>query len=110
MSNIISKSVGLIGFLLVFSACSNSPAFIVNNTGIDIIELFVAPAAADQWGDELTGGEIILPDQRLSVPLDPDHDLYDIRAKDADGEYYLVNSRNLREPGTYALTRDDLYR
>ena len=60
---------------------------LVNQTGVEIHAVYVAPSATDNWEEDLLAGRVLKSGQTLNVTFNGDSDaaLYDIRVEDEDG-------------------------
>src|SRR5687767_13207234 len=64
-----------------------------NQSDFAIVELHVTPVGSSTWGPNLLGGDVLLPDE--SITLGVDCDLYDALLVDEDGEDCEVEAVDL---------------
>ena len=84
-----------LGFVTVFVLALVSAAWagkqdfiLVNQTGVDIAQIFISSAAVDNWEEDLLGEDEILPDGnevRIRFATDEDAELWDLRVVDPEG-------------------------
>ena len=93
-TNLLKRMLALFAITFLFStsaAAFNGYVEVTNDTGYDIHYLYVSPAHAGDWEEDVLD-EDILPDGktvRVSVRK-AKGSVYDIRAEDEDGDTYTL--------------------
>ncbi len=89
-------SIMLLGVLMLMSSAAlfaqeSFPVTFTNDTGYDIIELYISPSVSDDWNDDLLQGMTVRngSSMEVSVPLiEGDTPFYDVLAIDVDEDRY----------------------
>lgn len=60
---------------------------LINNTGVEINNLYVSPASADEWGDDILGDNTVEDGNSVTVkfPREADECNWDFMVKDEEG-------------------------
>ncbi len=77
-----------------------------NLTGVDLVEVVLAPAGSDTFGADQTANDdndSIENDERLPLK-DVTAGQYDVRVKDKDGRVCLVKNVDVRDSGPYSFS------
>lgn len=77
-----------------------------NLTGVDLTEVFMAPAGTEKFGDNQTKNDDdnhAEADERLPL-TDITSGMYDVRIKDKDGRSCLVKNVEVRDTGPYSFS------
>lgn len=84
--------------LLAQSAFADQRDFTLRNrSDVDIAFVYVSPSAADEWGDDILGTDILFAGDSVDVTFDPSDDftcVYDVKVVgtgDEVGYLYKVN-------------------
>ena len=93
--------VGLVTVALlafgVLAQAGNQDFTLVNETGITIEELYISPAKADNWQEDVLGDEA-LPDGgsvEVGFPVDDNHCRWDLKIIDGDKDEVVWNNLDL---------------
>ncbi|HOL09974.1 MAG TPA: hypothetical protein PLH87_07550 [Bacillota bacterium] len=81
---------------------------IFNRTGLDIVELFLAPYQTDDWQSEFFEGEILADGGRLDITFKEKRPetYWDIKVKDEEGNIFYWRKINLKETSVLTLYSD----
>lgn len=77
-----------------------------NLTGVDIVELYLAPAGTDKFGDNQTKNDDnnqAEADERLPL-TDVTAGTYDVKLKDKEGKACLVKNVEVKDTGPYSFS------
>ncbi|MBX9684288.1 MAG: hypothetical protein K2X41_10905 [Hyphomicrobium sp.] len=77
-----------------------------NLTGVDLTEVFMAPAGTEKFGDNQTKNDDdnhAEADERLPL-TDITSGMYDVRIKDKDGRSCLVKNVEVKDTGPYSFS------
>ncbi len=77
-----------------------------NLTGVDLTEVFMAPAGTEKFGDNQTKNDDdnhAEVDERLPL-TDVTAGMYDVRIKDKDGRSCLVKNVEVKDTGPYSFS------
>ena len=83
------------------------PVTIVNNTDVEIHELYTSGAGVDEWGDDILGGQVLAPGTQvedLVFNIDADNVKWDLLAKDEVGDSLEFYGLDLSECSTDGIT------
>ncbi|MGB3598538.1 MAG: hypothetical protein WBA27_16230 [Pseudomonas neustonica] len=90
----IKKMLALLVFTCLFSttaAAFNGYVEVTNNTGYDIHYLYVSPAHASDWEEDVLDEDILPNGHTVRVSVrKAKGSVYDIRAEDEDGDTYTL--------------------
>jgi len=84
----------------------------INNTGYDMVELYVSPTSHDDWYDNLLNGQTVGDGESVYIDI-PDYEdielVFDSMAVDVDGDEYSRFEIDLSNPNsrTIEITFDD---
>ena len=90
--------------VLAFSLCwllaaraEQTEFTLVNKTGFDIAEVYVAPAGAEQWEDDVLGDSSLDDGEEATIRFDRKEtaEKWDLRIVDEDGKTIVWKSLNL---------------
>ena len=77
---------------------------LVNNTGVEIHGVHIAPSESDNWGQDILGDQILEDGQTLTVQFTAQSaELWDIRVLDEDGDALDFKKFNLFEVSKVTL-------
>lgn len=81
---------------------------LVNNTGVEIHAVYVAPSSSDNWEEDLLNGRVLKAGQQLNVTFNDDSNaaLYDIRVEDEDGGSLEFSQIDLMRASVVTLGSD----
>ena len=108
----MKRNIFAIALLLVLIMASCALAgpqdfVLVNNTGVDIHAVHIAPSASDNWGDDILGDQILENGQILTVTFAAQKaELWDIRVADEDGDTLDFQEFNLFEISKVTLNNN----
>lgn len=70
---------------------------LVNKTGFTIASLYISPADADNWGEDILGRDTLPTDNSVNIHFNRQEKaaLWDLRVEDADGDSYTWENFNL---------------
>lgn len=87
---LIGSIFTLILALSIFAVADIQDCEVVNDTGYDIIYLYVSPDYSDDWEEDVLGNEIIPAGDSFEVSFSGygDHCYFDFKAIDEDGDEY----------------------
>ncbi len=77
--------------------------FILNNaTGVDIYAVYVSPASADDWQEDVLGVDVLEAGDSVEINFDRDEDAayWDLMVEDSDGnniQWYRLNLTEIYE-------------
>ncbi|WP_428269784.1 hypothetical protein [Haliangium sp.] len=78
---------------IIVSDDGDSTLTIYNDSSYVLDEIYVSPVGAATWGRDLTGGDILYPDESLTVSLDCDY--YDVMVVDETGVECILSNLDL---------------
>lgn len=87
----------------VLSAQSTEIIF-VNRTGATIYFLYASPSAADSWGADLLGRNVLADETTFRGRLNSRAETYDVRAIDANDNEYIIWGWRPQDTGRVVLT------
>ena len=97
----------LLGVVTLFSLSGAVRLKLVNATGgWDIHEVYVVPAASEEWGEDLLDGSVMAQNGSFSLELVPG--LYSLKAVDEDGDDYIRAPVVITSELVWSITLDDL--
>lgn len=78
-----------------------------NETGMEIVELYVEDSESEEWGDELLGGEAIATGDSSEISFDgyEDQCKFDIWLKDSKGGKWEVKGVDLCKIHDFVITK-----
>ncbi len=81
---------------------------IVNNTGVDIYEVYVSPSDTEEWGDDIMEEDILEAGASVDVTFEPgeESEYWDIMVTDGDGNAIYWTGFNLTQISTVTLSLD----
>lgn len=82
---------------------------LVNETGVDIEQLYISPVSTDEWQEDVFG-ENVLPDGNevvVNFPVDGAHCRWDLKIVDGDGDEVVWKNLNLCKISTITLFWED---
>jgi hypothetical protein len=99
-------------FLVIGSFLGAVPSRItlVNSTGYDIEQVFIAPTSWGDWGDDLLEGRTVPDGEKAVITLksfEGNECSFDVRALDVDGDEYAKYDINICSDPEIVLTFDD---
>jgi len=89
---------------------------LTNDTGYNIINMYVSPSAADEWGDDVLGEDILEDGSYVDVSFPSDIEMallafdvseYDLKVIDEDGDEFVYTALKLAELYEITLTIND---
>lgn len=100
----------MLALLMVVATASTASAdprdfTLINNTGTIISEVYVSPSNTMDWGDDVLGLDILLPDETVDISFQrftPGTCLYDIKVVTDEGNEGMLPLVDLCE--TYTVT------
>ena len=112
MKMMMMVGVAVAGLTTGVFAQSKPKVTIVNNTGFTAYGLYISPASATSWEEDVLGSDGILSnDRRVTVTLASflsEEKYYDIRLKDKDGDTYSKYKVNVEVNSTIYFELSDL--
>lgn len=80
---------------------------LVNRTGIEIRELYISPAASDDWEEDVLGVDTLPPGESVKISFEG-HDAckWDLMVKDEDGDSVEWSGLNLCKTSKVTLRYD----
>lgn len=112
-----SKAIRLITTLSVFAllailaplvAAQGKQDFtLYNRTGLSITELYISPAAADEWGDDILGIDVLPNSDDTTIHFSPKERAasWDIKLIDENGKEHIRYKFNLLNVSEITVTR-----
>lgn len=106
------KKLFIIGMMAVLMLSLSAVAFageqdftLVNQTGVDIHRVFIAPNHVRDWGSDVMGRDILPDGSSVLITFSPgDRSIYwDIRVEDKGGNYLEWENFNLKEISVITL-------
>ena len=72
---------------------------LVNSTGVEIHALYVSPADADDWGEDILGKDTLPAGENTEIEFDPEEEAekWDLRVEDKEGNSIEWNDLDLTE-------------
>lgn len=72
---------------------------LVNNTGVDIYAVYIAPSNSDEWGEDVMAEDVLVDEDSVMIvfPGKQKEAMWDIRVEDEDGDYLEWHGFNLKE-------------
>ena len=83
---------------------------LVNDTGVEIQQIYISAASVDNWEEDLLGADGILPDgNEMEIKFSPDEeaDLWDVRVVDSEGTAIVWERLKLTEITKLTLQIED---
>lgn len=108
----------LVLFIALTALAAQAQVFdftLVNKTGMDIDEVYVAPADDDEWGEDILGIDVLEDKKSVEIEIDEDYeevlldfevDLYDLKVVDEDGEEHVWSDLKLEAITSIELSFD----
>lgn len=83
------KLIVLLLLLLLPASAGDQDFQLFNRTEVDIHALYVSPADAQSWEEDLLGGRQLIAGSDVTIVFAPDTDaqMWDIRVEDAEGNF-----------------------
>jgi len=100
---------GIVAILLIgFSSLAFAGAqdfTLVNNTGVDIHYVYIAPHHVNDWGSDVMGKDSLPTGSSVSITFSPGDKatFWDIRVEDQGGKYLEWENFNLKEISNITL-------
>jgi len=97
--------------LFIFSQsvnAQNQNFSITNNTGMILVDVFISPSAADNWGSDVIPKDMILDGETFDFTftgVDPEHCSWDIMFTADDGVQYYMRGVDLCSITTITLSK-----
>jgi hypothetical protein len=79
---------------------------LVNQSSFTIRRLYVAPTSFSYWGPDRLGSNVLRPDYKITLNLEPGY--YDIKLVDEDGDSCVVSNVDFRQSDTIYLNNTNL--
>lgn len=79
----------------------------VNNTGMVLVDVFIAPSESDDWGDDVIPSDVVENGQTFDFTftgVSPDQCMWDILFTGEDGVEYYMRKVDLCNTSTITLT------
>jgi hypothetical protein len=92
MKNYVSLLVAFFVFAVITTSKAQEAKqdfTIVNQTGVIINELHIAPSESDEWGEDVLGRDALDVDQECDIQFDKKEDVcnWDLKITDKDGNF-----------------------
>jgi len=107
--NIVLPTVLLVVLGIGLATAGEQDFTLVNRTGVEIYELYIRPAATDDWQEDVLSVDT-LPDGQeieISFDLEEEADYWSIRVVDGDGDAIEWPEVDLTEISTVILSFED---
>jgi hypothetical protein len=102
--------VGLLAvlFFVAQAQAANLDFELVNNTGVDIYEIYVGPSDQEEWGDDILEENVLVDGDSLQIEFEPEEEaeLWDLMIKDEQGNAIYWLELDLTQISTFTLTMD----
>ncbi|MCX6161287.1 MAG: hypothetical protein NTV87_08130 [Ignavibacteriae bacterium] len=83
--------VAVISLLSVNNSSAQALSYdVVNNTGVDLVDVFVTPAETNNWGNDILPGSLFENGMTISVTIPADYGttcMFDMKITDAVGDH-----------------------
>lgn len=101
-------SLVLMFLLLTVVAAFDGYIVVTNNTGFDIIYLYISHEDAEDWEEDVLGDEILADGEYIQIDIEGyETSIFDVSAEDEDGDSYTLWGIDI-ETDDVILTLDDL--
>lgn len=110
MKKTIFFAILLVVFSTDFFAQSVQDFTVVNNTGVLIYDLYVTPADAEEWGEDILGVETLEDGASVDISFSGYSDstcLWDVMIGDTEGNYFWLEDVDLCTVFTLTFTSDN---
>ena len=104
----------LLACLFLLTAISSSYAdkqgfLLVNKTGVDIQEVYVAPHSSDDWEDDVMGKDMLVEGKSVKINFERENKIkvWDLKVVDKDGKASVWQNLNLLEISKVTLHLND---
>ena len=99
-----------VGFFILSQdvKAQNQDFSMVNNTGMILIDVFISPSSADNWGPDVIPKDMILDGETFNFTftgVDPEHCSWDIMFTADDGVKYYMKGVDLCTITTITLSK-----
>ena len=93
---------------LATAQAANLDFELVNNTGVDIYEVFVSPSDVEEWGDDILEQDILEDGMSVEISFDPEEEaaLWDLMVKDGEGNSIYWEELDLTQISTFKLSME----
>jgi len=102
--------IGLFAMTLSMAAYAAQQDFtLVNESGVDIHQLYVSPSSMAAWGDDILGDQVLTDGNFAAITFDAEADaeLWDLKAVDGEGGEVTWTQLNLMEISKLTITIDE---
>jgi hypothetical protein len=82
---------------------------LVNDTGLDIHQIFVSQSASDEWNEDILGVDVLTDGSSATITFSGEDDtaFWDIKVVDGDGNEAFWRKLNLKKISQVTLSFDD---
>lgn len=102
--------IGLFALSLSMATYAAQQDFtLVNESGVDIHQLYVSPSSQAAWGDDILGEEVLVDGNYADITFDAESDaeLWDLKAVDGEGGEVVWSQLNLMVISKLTITIDE---
>ncbi len=90
-----------------FALAGSQDFRLVNRTGVDIHELYIAPSGSQDWEEDVLGQDVLADGDELAISFDSGSERYwDLLIRDGDGNSITWEKINLKEISKLTLHYD----
>lgn len=95
-------------FLAPAAVAGTQDFTLINETGVDVFELFISETRSDEWEEDVLGENVLLDGERLDVTFEGRRAcLWDMMANDEAGDSIAFQGINLCETSVVVLRCDE---
>ena len=86
----------VLGLSLGFSSAAWAGVIMVkNNTGVEIVEMFISSSGTNSWEEDVLGRDTLSPGETLRITVNGSYNAFDLRITDGEDalEFYRIDGR-----------------
>lgn len=107
----LASAVVATGLLIAVAAVAGDARDIavINKSGKPVTELFISPADSSDWEDDVLGVDVLAEGESVKISFSgykDDQCSFDVLARNADGDEWLLTDLNLCETFTVTITNE----
>lgn len=95
-------------FALSTAQASSLDFELVNNTGIDVFEVYVSPSDLDEWGEDIMEEDVLEDGASVRITFDPaeEAELWDLMVNDGQGNAVYWEGLDLNKISTFTISME----